>query len=54
MPPLPDDMLQATLAQNRRVTSEDHFQDTRHLILDFDHDLSYVEPVSGQCQMVAR
>lgn len=54
VPPLPDEMLQATLVQNRRVTSEDHFQDTRHLILDFNHDLSYVELVNSQRQMVGR
>lgn len=34
-------MVQATLAQNKRVTAEDHFQDTRHIILDFDEDLDY-------------
>lgn len=34
-------MLQATLKQNKRVTAEDHFQDTRHIILQFDQDLDY-------------
>lgn len=34
--------MQATLTQNERVTAEDHFQDTRHIILEFDEDLNYV------------
>lgn len=37
----PAGMLQATLKQNKRVTAEDHFQDTRHIILQFDQDLDY-------------
>ncbi|KAK9894229.1 NADPH dependent diflavin oxidoreductase 1 [Cystobasidium minutum MCA 4210] len=38
---VPAGMVQATLTQNKRVTAEDHFQDTRHVILEFEQDLSY-------------
>lgn len=37
----PSGMMQATLKQNKRVTAQDHFQDTRHIILEFEEDLNY-------------
>lgn len=40
--PVPGGMQPATLIQNERVTSEKHFQDTRHIILEFDAQLEYV------------
>lgn len=38
---VPSGMIQATLKQNKRVTAGDHFQDTRHIILEFEDDLNY-------------
>jgi hypothetical protein len=31
-------MKTATLLQNKRVTAEDHFQDTRHIILELENE----------------